>query len=218
MSVGNMPRRIQVLGVGSPGRTLGARLGRRKRRAVAPTGIAIEEGQHSGDTSEMDPSATVVTGRLQLEPIVADHAEVLFEVIGDPVLYEHLDERPPESVDALRERYRLLEARTSPDRSEHWLNWAVRRIEDGRYVGVVQATVSADASAWIAYVLSRGWWGHGYATEATAAIVALLEAEWGVFEFHAAVDKANGRSIAVLHRLGFVGTGGGDGGDLHFVR
>jgi RimJ/RimL family protein N-acetyltransferase len=82
------------------------------------------------------------------------------------------------------------------------LNWVVRNGE-GHVVGYVQATVAAP-DAWVAYVLGRPYWGHGYATAATRLMMQHLGAMLGVRRFLATVDRRNARSLAVLGRLGFV--------------
>lgn len=60
---------------------------------------------------------TIATARLALEPQVAAHADEMFVVLADPAIYEHENE-PPASVEWLRERYRRLESRRSPDGRE----------------------------------------------------------------------------------------------------
>jgi len=180
---------------------------------VDPTGLTAEE-----TLARALARLGLTTERLCLEPITTDHAEAMFEVLGAPEIYAYLDESPPDSVDALRERYRVLERRTSPDGTEQWLNWAVRRAEDGHHLGYVQATVRADGWASVAYVLSPGTWGHGYATEAVTALAAWLETAWGVTTLDATVDRRNHRSIALLERLGFAPTGRTPGDDQHYQR
>jgi hypothetical protein len=39
------------------------------------------------------------TDRLVLEPLQVSHAERMFELLGDPVLYRYLDDAPPSSLD-----------------------------------------------------------------------------------------------------------------------
>src|SRR5882672_11356745 len=97
-----------------------------------------------GSAMSMSPGTYVsrhlATSRLLLEPLTAGHAEALFALLSDAALYTYLPGEPPVSVEALRERYRRLEARRSPDGSELWLNW-VGRQHNGAYVGLVEATV-----------------------------------------------------------------------------
>jgi RimJ/RimL family protein N-acetyltransferase len=144
---------------------------------------------------------TLFTTDLTLEPLVAGHAEAMFDVLSEPELYRYLDFGPPPSLDHLRGVYEELEARVSPDGSQLWLNWVVRP-RGGAPVGFVQATVSG-ADAWVAYVFAREYWGRGYAFHATQAVVDHLRATCGVVRFLAVVDAGNERSIRLLWRLGF---------------
>jgi ribosomal-protein-alanine N-acetyltransferase len=141
------------------------------------------------------------TSRLTLEPQVAEHAEEMFRVLGDPAIYEHENEPPP-SVEWLRERFTRLETRRSPDGGQQWLNWVVRDAESG-LIGYVQATVRTDHSAAIAYVLASRFWGKGLAREATAAMIAELARRYRVRRLTAVLKRTNLRSRRLLERLGF---------------
>ena len=151
------------------------------------------------------------TDDLVLEPQVAAHAPEMFELLSDPVLSEYLDSPPPPNVGWLTERFAKLETRLSGDGREHWLNWVVRAPVQGQVgrapgrglVGFVQATVCPDGSANVAYVLGRGFWGHGWATQATAAMLRELADHYAVRRAFATVDKRNLRSIRLLERLAF---------------
>lgn len=144
----------------------------------------------------------LAAGTLSLDPLVAADAPAMFDLLGDPRLYEHLDDAPPDSVDRLRETYTRWERRGPPDGSQRWLNWVIR--DGGVPLGYVQATVLPEVHrAWLAYVLGHGHQGRGVATQATAAVMAHLAADHGVVEFRAQVEAANGPSIRLLERLGF---------------
>jgi ribosomal-protein-alanine N-acetyltransferase len=146
---------------------------------------------------------TLDTPRLRMEPLEESHASALFEGLRNEALYEFIRERAPESVEALRERYRRLATRESPDGRESWLNWALWSLPTNRYVGWVQATVHQNHSADIAYVLFHDAWGHGYAREAVAALIRHLREDWSAGLIRASVDTRNSRSIALLETLGF---------------
>ena len=145
------------------------------------------------------------SARLVLEPQVESHAEAMFEVLSDPAIYE-FEHDPPASAAALRERYRKLESRRSPDGSQLWLNWIVK--EGGEPIGYVQATVFLDGRAAIAYVFASRYWGRGYASEAVTAMLDELKEEYGSIVAVAVFKAANGRSRRLLERFGFVETHG----------
>jgi ribosomal-protein-alanine N-acetyltransferase len=144
---------------------------------------------------------TVVGEGVTLEPQLAAHAAELYAVISDPSLYEFIDSKQPASEDALRERLLRLESRLSGDGSEHWLNWIVRNAA-GDLVGYVQATVTPDHAAEIAYVLGRAHWRKGYAFAACAAMIQELRSSYGATRLTATLDPANTASLALLRKLG----------------
>jgi len=139
---------------------------------------------------------------LLLEPLTAAHAEAMFPLLSDPALFRYIDEAPPADLGQLRARYARLERRTSADGRQRWLNW-VLRLPEQPPLGFVQATVLADGSAWVAYLLGSAHHGRGYATRATAAMLAHLESEYGTRLLLANVEADNLPSIRLLQRLGF---------------
>lgn len=141
-------------------------------------------------------------GELVLEPLVLGHAEAMFDVLSDPELYRYLDHPPPPSIEHLRSVYTSVEARVSPDGSQVWLNWVVRKPGQPP-LGYVQATLTLDHTAWVGYVFSARHWGRGYATQAGQAMLEHVTSAYGVSRFLASVEAANQRSIRLLGRLGF---------------
>ncbi len=152
--------------------------------------------------SVVHPLRTVRTAALALEPQIESHADAMFEVLSDPAIYEH-ENAPPPSLAWLRERYRRLETRRSPDGSEEWLNWVVR-LPTGELAGYVQATVSADGRAAVAYELASRHWHRGLGRAAVSAMIDELVAQRGVRTLSAVLKRTNVRSRRLLERLGFV--------------
>ena len=143
----------------------------------------------------------VTPSGLVLEPQTAAHAAEMFDVLGDPALYEFENE-PPASPEWLRARFARLESRRSADGREAWLNW-VLRVPGAGLVGYVQATVGEGGSATIAYVLASRHWGKGLARQAVEAMMDELAAQHGVSRFAAVLKRDNHRSMRLLERLGF---------------
>lgn len=139
---------------------------------------------------------------MTLVPQTAAHADSLFELLNDADVYTHLDDSPPASAAALRERFERLESRASADGREHWLNWVVV-LDSGAIAGFVQATVCSGGLAWVAFVLGQAFWGRGHAQCATRAMLGELRTHYGVSHCLATADRANRRSLALLARLGF---------------
>lgn len=137
-----------------------------------------------------------------LEPRTAAHAEAMFAVLADPVLYEFVDESPPVSVEALRDKFARSASGRSPDGAERWLNWVVRGASR-EVAGYVQATVEASLDTNVAYMFGKAHWGQGLATQAVSKMLDMVAGEFGVTRFFIVAERANPRSIRVAERLGF---------------
>lgn len=153
---------------------------------------------------------STTTARLVLTPVSEADADDMTDVLAAPELYTFTGGEPP-LLSALRARYARLAVGHSPDGSQEWVNWIVRRARDGVAVGTVQATIHAAAAdgcrhADVAWVVGASWQGRGYAVEAASALVAWLR-ERGVTEIGAHIHPGHAASARVAERIGLVPTG-----------
>jgi RimJ/RimL family protein N-acetyltransferase len=149
------------------------------------------------------PASPLTTDRLILEPLRVDHAEEMAIVLDDIALHAFIGGEPA-GVDELRHRYTVQVRGHSDDDTEHWLNWIVRRIDDDRAIGFVQATVTGpqdDLAAETAWVIGVSDQGRGYAVEAAGEMLWWLRAH-GVLTVIAHVHPEHLASGAVARRLG----------------
>lgn len=144
---------------------------------------------------------TITTARLQLDPLRVDDVDEMMSVYGDGRMFEYTGgERP--TRDGLRRRYEALVAGRSPDGSEAWLNWIVRRRDGSPAIGTVQATIDdAARRASIAWELGVPWQGQGFAAEAASALVEWLSNN-SVTAIEATVHPEHAASQAVASRAG----------------
>ena len=147
---------------------------------------------------------TLATPTLTLEPLTGAHADEVFAPLCDPSMYEFIPQEPPKSLEALRERYRRLETRRSPDGEALWLNWIVRKNTSA--AGLVQATCTPNHRALIAYEIFAAFQRRGIAREAIPAMLVHLRQAAGMKRAAALVDTRNERSMRLLERLGFTRT------------
>ncbi|MFG2952407.1 GNAT family N-acetyltransferase [Streptomyces sp. NPDC048291] len=117
--------------------------------------------------------AAIRSERLDLLPLRVEHAEEMAVVLSDPALHIFTG-GTPDTVEALRSRYRRLTA-GSPDPAVCWLNRVIRLRAESCLTGYVQATVTG-AVAEVAWVVGVPWQGRGIATEAARTLVDWL---WG---------------------------------------
>src|SRR5215471_16703770 len=122
---------------------------------------------------EADSQPALESERLVLEPLLPEHAARTFAQWQDERLYAFIPFEPPTDLRALEERYRTL-TRGSPEGTEEWLNWFARERASGEYVAMIQVTVRADSSAYLAYITFAAQWRRGYAYEACQAVIRCL--------------------------------------------
>ncbi len=154
--------------------------------------------------TSVDPEKILETSRLFLEPLAPFHAAKLYPFLGAAQLYAFIPDEPPVSVERLQARYATLSARRSPDGRDLWLNWALRRRNTDVYVGTMQATVRADRTAMLAYMIFVPSQGQGYASEGAARVLTHLFDDYHVGVVAAEIDTRNAASIRLVETLGFV--------------
>lgn len=145
----------------------------------------------------------ISTDRLDLLPLRVDHADEMAVALSDPDLHIFIGGAPA-SPDELRSRYeRMLAGPEEAGRS--WCNWVIRLREDDCLVGTVQATITPEREAEIAWVVGVPWQGRGIATEAADALVAWLSRQ-RVGSVIAHVHPRHAASGAVARSVGLTPT------------
>jgi RimJ/RimL family protein N-acetyltransferase len=143
------------------------------------------------------------TQRLLLEPLVAAHADILFDSLCDERIYRWIESGGPKDVSQLRSKWQRNEARLSPDGDEAWLNWAIRLEKEGPYIGKLDAELDSPINVTnVGFVLFPKYWGYGYATEALLGVKTVFAAH-GITRMRATVSTPNMASARVLEKVGF---------------
>ena len=146
----------------------------------------------------------VETGRLRLRPLTEGDVEALAAYRSLPEVARYI---PHEPMDGSEIRRRLTTGawRAQPlVQDGDGLVIGVARREDDRVIGdlYLGLTRLADRGAEIGWVLHPDFGGHGYATEAAAALLTIAFGTWGLHRVVARVDARNGASLALARRLG----------------
>lgn len=152
-------------------------------------------------------AAVIPTARLELRPLLPDHAPEMAGVLSDSALHAFTGGAPLTPAD-LRARYERLVA-GSPDPEVAWCNWVLHASAERCLVGTVQATVSGPAAgrtAEVAWVVGVPWQGRGYATEAARGLVGWLAAR-SVIRVVAHIHPRHRASAAVARAAGLAPTG-----------
>jgi RimJ/RimL family protein N-acetyltransferase len=156
--------------------------------------------------------------RLDLEPLGVGHADEMAPVLGDPALHSFTGGEPA-TREELRRRYARQGGGWSADGTERWLNWVLRRRDDARLVGFVQATVTSAGgvlTAELAWVIGSADQGRGYAGEAAGAMLDWLRRN-GVMKLVAQIHPEHAASNGVARRIGLVPTDQVVDGEVRWV-
>ena len=151
-------------------------------------------------------TAPISTERLDLVPLLVEHAEEMAAVLFDPDLHTFIGGTPA-TAQALRLRYQRMIA-GSPDPAVSWHNWVIRLREEDCLTGTVQATISPSDHghvAEIAWMVGTPWQGRGIAREAARGLVAWL-GEQPVQTITAHIHPAHLASAAVAASVGLTAT------------
>lgn len=137
-----------------------------------------------------------------VRPLEPEDAEALFPGLAEPSLYTWIPQRPPATLQALRETLARQCAGAPPDSGETWLNWLL--LDGGQAAGRLQATRCADGALWIGYIVLPGHQGRGLASQGVAWMLGELQRRWPGQPVWASVDVRHPASARVLARNGFV--------------
>jgi RimJ/RimL family protein N-acetyltransferase len=153
------------------------------------------------------------TERLVLRPLALSDLPALGAFYGDPEVMRYIGAGGP--LDAAQSRG-SLERMIASFEAQGFGQLAVDRIEDGVFMGrcgllfwdtatwsptlVLDATGPVEVE--VGYLLGRGYWGRGYATEAATAVRDWALASLGLKRLIALIRAENEASIGVARKLG----------------
>jgi ribosomal-protein-alanine N-acetyltransferase len=145
----------------------------------------------------------IETPRLFLRPYTAEDGAHVQALLREPLVWQYSTRTPTDSLeDAQQHLGEILEhyAQGNPD------FYALFRREDAIYLGEA-GVLSINARckrAVLGYNLLPAYWGQGYATEITRALVAHWFSVEQMVRLEALVLQGNGASQRVLEKSGFV--------------
>jgi [ribosomal protein S5]-alanine N-acetyltransferase len=143
------------------------------------------------------------TARLILEPLTVDHADLLFDGLSDPALYEFIPPEPPRSLEEKRAHFARILRGPRDDPDELWRNWAVKITATGRYAGMIETSLFPGDRAHLAYFIFASVQRQGFAKEACEAVLEHLAAAYSVKTVVAEMDTRNAASWRLVEALGF---------------
>ncbi|MGL4177978.1 MAG: GNAT family N-acetyltransferase [Dermatophilaceae bacterium] len=149
------------------------------------------------------PTPALETRRLRLRPFTRADREDLFSLHANARVMRYWDSVPwhdSTRADQFLARCTALEEQGSGARV------AIERRDDGAFIGWcgLQRWDPDNRTANLGYVLTEETWGHGFATEAAAALLTWAFETLGLNRVEAQADTRNNASARVLEKLGFV--------------
>jgi RimJ/RimL family protein N-acetyltransferase len=147
----------------------------------------------------LKPPETLATARLLLRPPVLTDADAIFQKYAqDPEVTRYLIWQPHPNIEVTREFVqrclRCWQEGTS-------FPWGVVRKEDDAFIGMIELRIDR-YRADLGYALARAYWGSGYATEMTRAVVNWAISQPEIYRVWATCDVDNLASARVLEKAG----------------
>jgi RimJ/RimL family protein N-acetyltransferase len=148
------------------------------------------------------PLLPLTTERLALRALTEDDLDDHLRLFGDPSVVRYLYDEVIETRQAAAVHLARRLNPQLPPAEGVWFNLAVTR--SGNYLGEVGASLrnAEHRQCEVGYILLPEAQGHGYATEAAAAMVAYCFGDLNAHRVAARLDARNTASAAVAQRLG----------------
>ena len=146
------------------------------------------------------------TSRLLLREVLEEDVEGFFELDSNPNVHRYLGQKPVTSIEECLHVIRFLQQQYK----DYGIGrWAVIEKESLKFVGwaglkYLTEAVNGHYHVYdLGYRLIENYWGKGYATEASKAILEYGFNTLRLDEIFACADKENKASTAVLEKAGF---------------
>jgi RimJ/RimL family protein N-acetyltransferase len=162
----------------------------------------------------MTQAVSLETPRLVLREFSEDDATAVHAYASDAEVVRYLDWGPNTREDTARFLVTARAARDAGPRTTYHLAIVLKTAE--HLVGGCRIEIRnpANGNGDLGYVLHRQAWGHGYATEATRALLAFGFGRLALHRIWATCDVENQASVRVLEKIGM----GREGHLRHNVR
>lgn len=146
----------------------------------------------------------LITERLLLRPARASDTDALFERRADPIVSELQDWPMPYSMERAEAQIERAMASDTPVDGAGWM-LTITDHADTMIYGDINIFLEDDGrTSGIGYSITPTYWGRGYASEATAAVLDWLFDVQRVSRAYAMLHPDNHRSARVLETCGFV--------------
>ena len=136
--------------------------------------------------------------RIRLRRPKLSDAEAIFEYGSDPEVGRYSDWLIQTTIEPVIE---LLHERNKRWESGTEFYWVITLPEEDRAIGGISCHVDGHAAEF-GYLINRRYWGNGFATDASRAIVEWLFSMPSIWRVWATCDTENLASVRVLEKVG----------------
>ncbi len=138
----------------------------------------------------------IETERLILRPLTADDADDVFEWVGDPVVNRYMPYKLYDNAEQVKDWISTIK--------EEYNHFGFQLRTSGKVIGSGDVGFDPERGAYgLGYNLNRAFWGEGYATEASRAMIQWAHETLGACCFTACHALANPASGRVIQKCGF---------------
>ena len=137
----------------------------------------------------------ILTPRLELRSMQAEHAALVWSIWGDLEMGKYLADEYYESPEVLEELF--CDVDDWPDYS-----FVAFCRETGQFIGTCSIGPEGPEGSWgFGYCVTKAYWGQGFATEMASALMDFIRAQ-GVRDFSCTVATENVASCRVMEKCG----------------
>lgn len=148
----------------------------------------------------------IKTGRLKLRQWSKNDWPFFADINADPVVMKYY----PATL-STKESNKMAQKLENLLASRGWGLWAVEITETEQFIGFAglhkpEYDLPVKDCVEIGWRLGKEYWGHGYATEAAKASLAIAFERLKFSEVYSFASKSNNKSRSVMDRLGMINT------------
>lgn len=139
---------------------------------------------------------TIETERLTLRTLISEDAKDVFEWVSDPIVNKYMPYSLYQNVNEVEDWISSLEE------TENTFAFCLKNT--GKVIGSGSITFNKNRNAYeLGYNLNQKYWGKGYATEASKALIIWAYSDLGAHDFCANHANENVASGNVIKKCGF---------------
>ena len=145
---------------------------------------------------------TITTKRLTLRPFSVRDWKTTYAYTSDPEISRYMPVLHNQTKRGTKHFLKHCEQQWKSGDVQERYDFAI--LLDGQHIGSVAVTRRGDGQGELGWIISRKYWGHGYATEAAKAVLDFARNTLGMKIISARCDARNTASVRIMEKLGMM--------------